>query len=222
MLVDMLPFSSADYPGKLCATLFFTGCNFRCGYCHNPSLVNETVEAPISKDKVLSFLASRRKLLDGVCLTGGEALLSPDLFPLLAKIKDMGYLIKLDTNGSNLDLLQKAASYLDFIAMDIKSTPAKYSQVSSHPKAWESVRETVNWLKASGIEHEFRTTVLPEWHTEEDLMNIRSLLGPETKWVLQQYRQPEDGVLDGQLHRTYSAPELTALGAKLGCVVRVL
>lgn len=222
MLVDMLPFSTADYPGKLCATLFFTGCNFRCGYCHNHTLVNRTVSARINEEEVLSFLASRRKLLDGVCLTGGEALLSPDLIPLLAKIKELGYLIKLDTNGSNLELLKQAAPYLDFVAMDIKGTPARYAQITSHLQAWDSIRETISWIQGSGLNYEFRTTVLPEWHTEEDLLAIRSLLGTDTNWVLQQYRQPEDGVLDGRIHQAYSTPELTALGAKLGCVVRAL
>jgi len=220
MLVDLLPFSTVDYPGQICATLFFTGCNFRCGYCHNHSLVNQTAAAQITEDELLKFLVSRRKLLDAVCITGGEALLSPDLFSLLGKIKNLGYLVKLDTNGSNLELLKKAAPYLDFIAMDIKSTPAKYSQLTVHAQAWDSVQETIIWLKSSGIAYEFRTTVLPEWHTEDDLLAIRSLLGAETPWVLQQYRQPEAGVLDSQVHKSYSYQELTALGDKLGCLVR--
>lgn len=235
------PFSMVDYPGHIVATVFFGGCNFRCGYCHNPLLVNvkeksltspsaiDMNDAPKADGKdttnitgIIDFLKSRRGLLDGVCMTGGEPLLSWELPILAREVKELGFKVKLDTNGSNLQRLQEAAPYLDYIAMDIKAAPEKYDQLTGSKNSWEKASQTIEWIKQSGIVYEFRTTVLPVWHSFEDLKKIRNLLGEETTWILQQFRQPPEGVLDEKIYEAYPDSWLKGIGAKVSCQVRGL
>lgn len=221
--MDIEPFSLVDYPGHIAATIFFAGCSFRCGYCHNPSLVDVIDVKATSKTSstaIVDFLNTRKGLLDGVCLTGGEPLNSPDMLPLAKQIKEIGFKIKLDTNGSSLERLLEAAPYLDYIAMDIKSTPEKYDQLTGCTNSWEKVRQSLEWIKESGIPYEFRTTVLPVWHTWDDLKEIRGIIGEDANWILQQFRQPPDGVLDGQAYETYPDSWLKEMGEKLKCKVR--
>lgn len=222
MLMDMEPFSLVDYPGHVAATLFFAGCNFNCGFCHNPALVTTKEKSVTSPSDILEFLQSRTGLLDGVCLTGGEPLLSADMPELARQIKALGFKIKLDTNGSVLPKLQEIAPVLDYIAMDIKAAPARYDELTDSPNAWEKVKDTVEWIKQSGIPYEFRTTVLPVWHRFDDLELIRNLLGPETEWVLQQFREPPGGVLDGKHYEAYPDSWLLEMGKKLNCRLRGL
>lgn len=220
MLMDIVPFSMVDYPGLIAATIFFSGCNFRCGYCHNPSLVTVGEEQVISAEEAISFLQTRTGLLDGVCLTGGEPLLSLESYALAKEIKGLGFKLKLDTNGSNLDKLKEIAPFLDYIALDIKSTPEKYEQLTKSPGSWAKVEQTVAWLKESGIDHEFRTTVLPVWHSREDLKEIRNYLGAGEKWILQQFREPPGGVLDGKNYEKFSDKEIKEMAEQLGCEIR--
>ncbi|NLI92496.1 MAG: anaerobic ribonucleoside-triphosphate reductase activating protein [Peptococcaceae bacterium] len=224
MLMAMEPFSLVDYPGHIAATIFFGGCNFRCGYCQNPALANMSVEEKslTSPSGILDFLQTRKGLLDGVCLTGGEPLLSRDMSPLAEKIKEHGFKVKLDTNGSNLERLKDAAPYLDYIAMDIKASPDKYDALTGCKNSWERVSETVDWIKQGRIPFEFRTTVMPVWHTYEDLTAIRELLGQETAWILQQFHHPPEGVLDGQKYEAYPDSWLKEMGNRLNCQVRGL
>ncbi len=224
MLAAIEPFSMVDYPGHIVATIFFGGCNFRCGYCHNPALVNVNVEekSQTSPSGIIDFLKTRKGLLDGVCLTGGEPLLSPDM-PFLAKeIKLLGLKVKLDTNGSNLEKLKEIAPHLDYIAMDVKAAPDKYDQLTCSKNCWERALQAIEWIKQSGITYEFRTTVMPVWHSFADLKVIRNLLGQDTTWVLQQFRQPPEGVLDGQVYEAYPDAWLKEMGEKLNCQVRGL
>lgn len=222
MLMAIEPFSMVDYPGHIVATVFFGGCNFHCGYCHNPILVKVKEKSQTSPSDITDFLKTRKGLLDGVCLTGGEPLLSPDLPPLARQVKELGFKVKLDTNGSNLEKLQEVAPYLDYIAMDIKATPEKYDELTEGKDSWEKVSRTIDWIKKSGISYEFRTTVMPVWHTFEDLKAIRNLLGEETNWILQQFHQPPDGVLDGKVYEAYPDSWLKVTGQKLNCEVRGL
>jgi pyruvate formate lyase activating enzyme len=113
MLMDIEPFSLVDYPGHIAATIFFGGCNFRCGFCHNPALVNVREKSKTSPSDIIEFLNTRKGLLDGVCLTGGDPLLSPNMPSLAREIKKLGFKVKLDTNGSTLDELKAVALYLD-------------------------------------------------------------------------------------------------------------
>ncbi|NLP43137.1 MAG: anaerobic ribonucleoside-triphosphate reductase activating protein [Peptococcaceae bacterium] len=233
MIVALEPFSMVDYPGHIVATVFFGGCNFRCGYCHNPALVDikeKSQTSPSNIQGVIDFLQTRKGLLDGVCLTGGEPLLSSELLPLVKKIKEIKrerenkaeFKIKLDTNGSNLAKLQEVAPYLDYIAMDIKAIPEKYAELTGLKNSWEKVVGTIEWIKESNIPYEFRTTVLPVWHTFEDLESIRKYLGLDTNWILQQFRQPPDGVLDRKEYEAYPDAWLKEIGEKLNCKVRGL
>ncbi len=220
MLMDIEPFSLVDYPGHIVATVFFAGCNFRCGYCQNPALVNVEEKSQTSPHDIIAFLKTRKGLLDGVCFTGGEPLFSSDMLPLIKKIKELGFKVKLDTNGSNLEMLQMSAPYLDYIAMDIKCTPEKYDRLTGCKNSWEKLSETLEWVKQSQIPYEFRTTVMPFWHTFEDLQKIRLLLGKDANWILQQFRQPPDGVLDEQIYEAYPDSWLKEIGQKLNCKVR--
>jgi len=222
MLMDIEPFSLVDYPGHIAATVFFSGCNFRCGYCQNPTLVKNEEKSRTSPQDIISFLQTRKGLLDGVCFTGGEPLLSPDMLPLLKAVKGLGFKVKLDTNGSSLEKLKETAPYLDYAAMDIKCTPEKYEQLTGCRNIWNEVRSSAEWLKKSGIPHEFRTTVLPVWHTFEDLKQIRNFLGSDANWVLQQFREPPGGVLDGKAYKPYPDAWLKEAGTRLGCKVRGL
>jgi pyruvate formate lyase activating enzyme len=224
MLVAIEPFSLVDYPGHIAATVFFGGCNFRCGYCQNPALVNINAEekSQTSPSGILAFLQTRKGLLEGVCLTGGEPLMSPDMLHLAKAIKELGFKVKLDTNGSSLKKLEGAAPYLDYIAMDIKAAPDKYDKLTGSKNSWENAKKTMEWIQEGGIPYEFRTTVMPAWHTFEDLKVIRTLLGEETTWILQQFRQPPDGVLDGQKYEAYPDSWLKEMGEKLNCQVRGL
>lgn len=220
MLMDIEPFSLVDYPGHIVATVFFTGCNFRCGYCQNPTLVNVEEKSQTSPHDVIEFLKTRKGLLDGVCFTGGEPLFSSEMFSLIKDIKELGFKVKLDTNGSNLEMLQAAAPYLDYIAMDIKCTPKRYDQLTGCKNSWEKVSETLEWLKQSQIPYEFRTTVIPFWHTFDELQEIRDILGNDVNWIIQQFRQPRDGVLDKQIYEAYPDSWLKEIGQKLNCKVR--
>jgi pyruvate formate lyase activating enzyme len=224
MLMAIEPFSLVDYPGHVAATVFFGGCNFHCGYCQNPALVkiNPEEKSLTSLSGIFNFMQTRKGLLDGVCLTGGEPLMSSDLLPLAKGIKELGFKVKLDTNGSNMVKLQEAAPYLDYIAMDIKATPAQYDRLTGYKNSWQQVKQTIAWIKQSGIPFEFRTTVLPVWHSWEDLKMIRSFLGEETIWILQQFHQPPDGVLDGQRYAVYPDSRLKEIGQILNCQVRGL
>ena len=153
-----------DYPGRVACTVFLAGCNFRCPFCHNASLVTHIDPAnDISREEVLAFLKKRQGILDGVCITGGEPLLSPDLETFMDKVKEMGYLIKLDTNGSNVNRLKYLADrkLIDYVAMDIKNVPEKYGMtIGIKEYNPENVIQSVEYLISGAVPYEFRTTVV--------------------------------------------------------------
>ncbi len=190
-----------DYPGKMAATLFTHGCNFRCPFCHNAPLVTDKLSGQISEEEFFSFLSSRRGILDAVCITGGEPTLQKDLPEFIGKIKAMGFLVKLDTNGTNPDLLATLIEegLIDYVAMDIKNAPDKYDLTCGCDVDMDKVLTSVDILKMSGIDHEFRTTVVRELHTAEDLEAIaRGIIG-DSKYFLQQFIDGEN-VIAGGLH----------------------
>ena len=177
--------SFIDYPGKICTVVFLAGCNFRCGYCHNPELVKDKNIFPvISINEFISFLNRRKKFLDAVCISGGEPTLHPDLPHLIKKIKDMGFEIKLDTNGTNPQMLKSLIEegLLDYVAMDIKGPLDRYAAIVRHSVDLAAVRESAGVLiqetKKSGLNCEFRTTVCRELLTETDLG------GFENSWII--------------------------------------
>jgi len=181
-----------DYPGKVAATVFTVGCNFLCPYCHNPELVDPPKikeQQKISEREILDFLATRQGLLEAVCITGGEPTLSADLPEFIKKIKDMGFLVKLDSNGSNPAMLAKllAEGLVDFIAMDIKAPLEKYKKIAGKRVSLENIQRSVE-LVQKAPDYEFRTTVLPALHSQKDILSIGRWLQGAKKYYLQQFQ----------------------------------
>ncbi len=185
-------FSALDYPGKICAIIFTQGCNFRCPYCHNPELVfPDQYQRKISLRSILQFLEKRRGLLDAVTVTGGEPTIHADLPDLLFRIKELGYLVKLDTNGSNPSLLQKIiqANSVDYIAMDIKAPLDKYQEVTIFPVSVQAIQNSIDLLLNSGVACEFRTTVDWSLLNEDDLFQIAKTIQGADQLYLQKANQ---------------------------------
>lgn len=184
-----------DYPGKLAATVFTVGCNFFCDFCHNPQLVlvQKTKEFPlISQDEFFWWLEKRVGFLEGVCITGGEPTIQKDLPEFIQEIKDLGFAVKLDTNGSHPEILEKLinAHLVDYLAMDIKVPLEKYSKFYQGKVDSENIERSVQLIKKMP-DYEFRTTVIPLWHKKEDFLSIAQWLEGSKKYVLQQFR-PEN------------------------------
>lgn len=179
-----------DYPEKTACTVFTYGCNFRCPFCHNALLVTERMEDTISEEEVLSFLSKRQGILDGVCITGGEPTNQKDLIPFMEKLKKLGYSVKLDTNGYNPQVLSEILSrnICDYVAMDIKNTPEKYSLTAGKNIDREKILESIEIIKNNAPDYEFRTTVVREFHTENDIKEICELIGKGSKYFLQQFK----------------------------------
>ncbi|MBU4142880.1 anaerobic ribonucleoside-triphosphate reductase activating protein [Patescibacteria group bacterium] len=181
-----------DYPGRLAATVFTVGCNFLCPYCHNPELVDPKKmknQPRVSEQEILDFLATRQGLLEGVCLTGGEPTLFADLPEFIKKIKAMGFLVKLDSNGSNPQMLEKllAENLVDFIAMDIKAPLEKYKKIVGEKVILENIQRSTELVR-SAPDYEFRTTVLPALLTQKDILSIGRWLQGAKKYYLQQFK----------------------------------
>ncbi len=184
--------SLIDYPSKLAATVFTVGCNFFCPFCHNPELVlvQKTKNFPlISEDEFFWWLETRVGLLEGVCVSGGEPTLQSDLPDFIKSIKDLGFAVKLDTNGSNPEMLEQMCkdNLLDYVAMDIKVPLEKYPQFFGSRIKPQNIAKSVKLLRQMP-QYEFRTTVLPAWHKREDLLNIGRWLENSKKFTLQQFR----------------------------------
>ena len=204
-----------DYPGKLAATVFTGGCNLRCPFCHNALLVTRLRETPALEEKaVLDFLASRRGLLDGVVLSGGEPLLQPGAADFLAKVRELGFAVKLDTNGCFPKILAHILDrgLVDYVAMDIKNSPEKYPETVGIPGFDTApVEESVRLLAGSGVDHEFRTTLVREFHTAEDLTAIGRWLPRNARYFLQAF--VDSGNLIGQGYHGFAAQEMRDLAA---------
>jgi pyruvate formate lyase activating enzyme len=180
-----------DYPGLLACTVFLPGCNLRCPFCHNADLVlPERMEAPqLTVEYLLEFLQSRKGKLDGVCITGGEPTLQKDLPRLLETVKAMGFRVKLDTNGTNPQVLRQLleAKLPDYVAMDIKNSPDRYTQTCGGVEVLEPVRESAALLMEGAVDYEFRTTVCNPLHTPEELAAIGQWLRGAKQYFLQQF-----------------------------------
>lgn len=181
--------SLIDYPEKISAIIFIQGCNFKCPYCHNPELVGRTSCAPLNTSEVLDFLKSRIGKLDGVVITGGEPTLHKDLPELILQIKDLGFLVKLDTNGTNPDLLQDLIDkkLIDYVAMDIKAPIEKYSDVVCAKVDTENILKSIEILKKSNVDYEFRTTVVKSQLSLEDFEKIGKMIKNTNKYYLQRF-----------------------------------
>lgn len=180
-LGGLLKFSLIDYPGKISAVVFTQGCNYRCPFCHNPELVlPDLFSVPLPTEEVLSFLEKRRGQLQGVVITGGEPTLHEDLADFMRIVKEKGFLLKLDTNGSRPDVLRAVIEQklVDYIAMDIKSSLLSYEHAVGVKVDIDAITASVKIIKASGVQHEFRTTALKDIVSDTDMIQIAALIGP--------------------------------------------
>ena len=200
-----------DFPGHVACTVFLAGCNFRCPFCHNGSLVRGG-DQDIGKEELFAFLKKRRGVLDGVCVTGGEPLMNADIGELIREIKSLGYLVKLDTNGSYPErlgaLLEEGV--IDYVAMDIKSGASGYASACGVSVDIEKIRKSIELIKSSGVEHEFRTTVVKGLHTEEDIVGCAALIGAGEPYFLQSYKESDD-IIDPNGLSSFDPDELALI-----------
>ena len=186
--------SLIDYPGKVSCVVFVGGCNFRCPFCHNPDLVEEISLPDIEEADILDFLEKRKKWLDAVVISGGEPTLYPELIDFVRKVKELGYLVKIDTNGTNPRLLKELMEIVDYVAMDIKASRESYEKVTLVTVAIEKIDESVDILKNSNITYEFRTTVVPGLFDEKEAERIGEWLEGAKLYMLQQFNPKKDMV----------------------------
>ena len=177
-----------DFPGQVACTVFLGGCEFRCPFCHNADLLDMSAPGIMDDDELLEFLKKRKGLLDGVAFTGGEPLLRKDLPELLARVRDIGYKIKVDTNGDHPDLLKEIvqAGLADYIAMDVKNSPARYAETIG----WETfdtapIDESIQFLLSGQVRYEFRTTVVKQFHDEASFEAIAQWIDGADRYELQ-------------------------------------
>jgi pyruvate formate lyase activating enzyme len=220
-------FSLSDYPGLISAIVFTRGCGFRCPYCHNPELVDPLRFAPeIPVDVVRTFLRSRQGQIQGVVVSGGEPTIHADLPAFLEEIREMGFAVKLDTNGSNPQMLRLliVSRFVDFIAMDVKAPLPRYPEIVRAAVPRENLRESIELILASGLRHEFRTTFVESLLATGDMQEIARLVKGCRKYVIQAFRTGK--LLDADIaekessHRV-SLEELARALAAEGCVVEV-
>jgi len=222
IIAGLVKFSLNDYPGKTCAVVFTRGCNFRCRYCHNPELVLPEKYAPeISPDEIFDFLETRRNKLDAVCVTGGEPTQHPDLPEFLKKIKKMGFLVKLDSNGTRPEVLEKiiADGLVDYIAMDIKAPFEDYKNITCVAAAPEKLKKSVQIILDSGLPHEFRTTIVKSLTSFDDLRQIAQSIRGAQNYFLQRFvaTKLNDETLMNDV--SYSEGDLNELASELSSFV---
>lgn len=188
-----------DFPGRVGCTIFMAGCNFRCPFCHNASLVVKNGGYAIPEEEIFDFLEKRRGRLSGVCISGGEPTLQPDLIPFIKRVRDMGYAVKLDTNGYRPEVLSELISggLVDYIAMDIKTSRERYSAVAGVDIDISKIEESADMIMRSGIDYEFRTTVVKELHSAEDFTNIGNWLSGANAFFLQSFADSGDCIKSG-------------------------
>lgn len=186
--------SFVDYEGKMCATIFTGGCNYRCPFCHNGGIVLDKYNE-ISESDIVDYLKTRTGLLDAVTISGGEPTLQPDIKEFILKVRALGFLVKLDTNGTNpdclIDLLQN--NLLDYVAIDIKTNFGDYNKVSGVTNSLtDNVKKSIEYLKNSGIDYELRTTLVNEFHTKDTIVNMAKELAGQKKLYLQKFKASAD------------------------------
>lgn len=218
-----------DYPGKLAATVFLCGCNFRCPFCYSSEIVlpeKIKVQPEYSEKEVMDFLKTRKNLVEGVVICGGEPTMSKDLVSFAEKIKEEGFLVKLDTNGSNFGVLKNLIDkkLVDYVAMDIKA-PLKIKNPNDNFQKYETatgvrvdlaeIKKSVELLKNSGIDYEFRSTIVPGIHTQEDILQMAKDLSPAKKYFLQNFRAEKTLNKNFESVKPYPAEFLLAVQKKI-------
>ena len=211
-----------DYPGRVACTVFTAGCDLRCPFCHNAPLVLPGEETPqLSEEEILAFLSTRRGLLDGVAITGGEPLLHPDIGAFLEKIRALGFAVKLDTNGTFPARLEELirAGLVDRVAMDVKNGPSLYAKTVGLPKVdMEAIGASKELLLRGSVDYEFRTTVVRGLHTEESLLEAARWIAGAKEYYLQQYKD-SGHVIAAEGLGSYSEKEMYALAAAVAEIV---
>ena len=203
-----------DFPGYVACTVFTPGCNFRCPFCHNSLLVTRMNDSEIyTEDDILSYLKKRQGVIDGICISGGEPLMHDDIFEFVKKVKELGFLVKIDTNGSFPEKLQKLidSGNIDYVAMDIKNCPEKYpitcGMIFSDAKDFfEPFEQSIQILLEGKVDYEFRTTVVNEFHKPNDIRLAGETIRGARRWFLQCFKDTGDLISDG-----LSAPSLETL-----------
>ncbi len=198
-----------DFPKRVACTVFTAGCNFRCPFCHNASLVvNHEAANEISEEEFFSYISKRRGILDGVCITGGEPLLSVGIEDFIKKIKSLGLLVKLDTNGAFPEKLEYLLDegLVDYVAMDIKNSKEKYAVTAGTKEFPSKIEESIKIIMTKAPEYEFRTTVVRELHTMEDMEKIAEWIKEAKHYYLQTYVNSGDILCDG--YSEYSEAEM--------------
>jgi len=210
--------SLVDYPGKTCAAVFTIGCNMRCGYCHNPELVlPERYADTIPEEDILKFLGTRVGKLDAVVISGGEPTMHDDLPRFIRQVKALGFLIKLDTNGTNPDMLKRlyADNLLDYVAMDIKGAPDNYQAIVAYPIDMDAILASIKLIKQSGVDHEFRTTVVKSQISESDFDKIGQLIQGSPRYALQKFVPKRTLNPQFRFETTYSDEEFEKIKLKM-------
>lgn len=197
-----------DFPGKTACTVFTGGCNLRCPFCHNGSLVLNPTEQGSAERDVLEYLKKRAGIIDGVCITGGEPLLQPDLLSFVEKCKEIGVSVKLDTNGASPKKLQKIldSGKIDYVAMDIKAAPDNYERAVGVKIDFSVFKESMEIIRKSGVQYEFRTTAVKGIHTISDFEEIAKLLKPDENYFIQKFTD-SGNLLNGSGLSSFSADE---------------
>lgn len=227
MLVSgVQPFTMLDFPGKSAAIIFTAGCNFRCGYCHNPEFVLPELLAKmkdsfIPTEAVFNFLDARRGLLEGVVVTGGEPTMHHDLVPFLSTIKQRGFLVKLDTNGNRPEVVSAALAEgsVDYIAMDYKTNLSGYSVLAGTLASAIKIKETIALIKQSGVDYEFRITLVKELHSAIIIEQMVEELRGACRVFLQQFRPAVTLNPTFASYRAFSAAEMTAIAEQFRATV---
>lgn len=203
-----------NYPDKVACTIFTSGCNLRCPFCHNSGLVTNNYNE-ISFDSIYEYLKKRVGILDGVCITGGEPLIHADIKDYIKKIKDLGYLVKIDTNGYNPKLLKELIDLklVDYIAMDIKNIYSKYDITSGVKVNIDNIKKSISIIENSGIDYEFRTTIVKEFHSTQDIKEILSYISSNSNYYIQNFKNSND-VFNRNLS-SFSEKELVEMKNKI-------
>ncbi|MGV8141269.1 MAG: anaerobic ribonucleoside-triphosphate reductase activating protein [Candidatus Woesearchaeota archaeon] len=208
--------SLIDYPEKICSVVFLSRCNFRCPFCHNPELVFDEKHVPdIPVSEFMEFLDEHKKWIDGVCITGGEPTLHDGLIDFMKQIKSKGLLVKLDTNGTNPQIIEKAISEkcVDYVAMDIKNSPEKYAETVRAKVNIENINKSISIMIDSGdnnlIDYEFRSTILPKIHSEQEIEGMAELIKGAKNFTIQQFHK-QDRLVDDKFQdeQTYLLKDL--------------
>ena len=200
-----------DFPGKVACTVFTGGCNLRCPFCHNAGLVKTPWEFPSVEEEVLTYLNARKSILKGVCITGGEPLLQPDLTAFIQKVKALGLAVKLDTNGGLPQKLKELLSLgvIDYVAMDIKAAPQNYERAAGISVNESAFLESIRLIKESGVPHEFRTTAVKGLHGEEEFTEIAKLV-ENSPYYLQKFTD-SGNLLEGEGFTAFTDSEMQSI-----------